>query len=137
MPASMISDDRGSSPNVIGSSMAMVGIGPIPGKTPISVPSRQPIRAKPRFLNDSAAPNPIARFCSASTSILAPPPRRQRLRQRIDEDEHGEQREGDAQQERFGHPRIASRVGCDERQRYRGERQADRLEQIAEQQNGG
>ena len=53
MPASMISDDSGSSPKVIGSSIAMVGIGPMPGSTPISVPSRQPSSAKPRFLSES------------------------------------------------------------------------------------
>ena len=36
MPASMISAPVGSSPKVIGSSMAMVAIGPTPGSTPIS-----------------------------------------------------------------------------------------------------
>jgi hypothetical protein len=49
MPASMISEASGSSPKVSGSSIAMVGIGPMPGSTPISVPSRQPARQMPRL----------------------------------------------------------------------------------------
>jgi hypothetical protein len=45
MPASMISADTGSSTYVAGSSIAMVATGPIPGSTPISVPSSAPISA--------------------------------------------------------------------------------------------
>ncbi len=44
MPASMISADTGGRPKVIGSSMAMVATGPIPGSTPISVPSSTPMK---------------------------------------------------------------------------------------------
>ncbi len=44
MPASMISADTGGKPNVIGSSMAMVAVGPSPGSTPISVPRKTPAR---------------------------------------------------------------------------------------------
>ena len=42
MPASMINADTGGNPNVIGSSMAMVAVGPRPGNTPISVPRKTP-----------------------------------------------------------------------------------------------
>jgi len=42
MPASMISADTGGSVNVTGRSIAMVATGPIPGSTPISVPSSTP-----------------------------------------------------------------------------------------------
>jgi hypothetical protein len=45
MPASMISAATGGSVYVIGSSIAMVVDGPRPGSTPISVPSRQPMKA--------------------------------------------------------------------------------------------
>jgi hypothetical protein len=45
MPASMISADTGGSAYVAGSSIAMVATGPMPGSTPISVPSRQPMKA--------------------------------------------------------------------------------------------
>jgi hypothetical protein len=42
----MISAPTGSMPKVIGSSIAMVAIGPTPGSTPISVPTRQPDEAQ-------------------------------------------------------------------------------------------
>ena len=45
MPASMISADTGGRPNVIGSSIAMVAVGPRPGSTPISVPRKTPDQA--------------------------------------------------------------------------------------------
>ena len=44
MPDSMISAETGGSPNVIGSSIAMVAIGPMPGSTPTAVPRNTPIR---------------------------------------------------------------------------------------------
>ena len=68
----MTSEDSGSRPKVIGSSMAIVGIGPMPGSTPIRVPSRQPKNAKPRFLRVAAALNPVARFWMNSKSIYRP-----------------------------------------------------------------
>ena len=42
MPASMISAETGGKPNVIGSSMAIVAVGPRPGNTPIRVPRKTP-----------------------------------------------------------------------------------------------
>ena len=51
MPASMISADTGSSVKVNGSSMAMVGTGPMPGSTPISVPSDRARQAEHDVLN--------------------------------------------------------------------------------------
>jgi hypothetical protein len=44
MPESMMSAGVGGSAKVIGSSMAVVAVGPRPGKTPTSVPSRTPIK---------------------------------------------------------------------------------------------
>ena len=43
MPASMISAPTGATLKVIGSSIAMVASGPMPGSTPISVPTETPI----------------------------------------------------------------------------------------------
>ena len=40
----MISAPTGGRPKVIGSSIAMVASGPMPGSTPISVPTSAPIR---------------------------------------------------------------------------------------------
>ena len=42
MPASRISADSGDSVNEIGSSIATVVTGPMPGSTPMMVPSRTP-----------------------------------------------------------------------------------------------
>src|SRR5262249_60581584 len=129
MPASMISEDSGSSPKVIGSSMAMVGIGPIPGSTPISVPSRQPIRQKPRFLSETAAPKPVARFCRMSNSMLAAPPGRQRLPQHVDEHDDREQPEPDAEQHALAELHVVPRIGGEDGERERGECEPDRFDQ--------
>ena len=43
MPASMISAPTGATLKVIGSSIAMVASGPMPGSTPIKVPTETPI----------------------------------------------------------------------------------------------
>src|SRR5262245_34537585 len=136
MPASMMSEESGSSPKVIGSSMAMVGIGPMPGSTPISVPSRQPMRAKPRFLSETAAPKPVARFWKRSSSILTAPPGRQRLSQHVDEDQHSEQRQPDTEHDRFERLHVVPRVGGEHRQCHGGEREADRIDQKPEDQDG-
>ena len=44
MPASMISADTGGSAYVVGSSIASVATGPMPGSTPISVPISTPMK---------------------------------------------------------------------------------------------
>src|SRR3954470_9549930 len=62
MPASMISAATGLRLKVIGSSMAMVATGPMPGSTPISVPSRQPMKAYSRLIGVNATPKPIERW---------------------------------------------------------------------------
>src|SRR5215813_13507741 len=66
MPASMIRAPTVSKLNVIGRSMVMVAIGPIPGSTPISVPTMHPMRARPRLGSVRAVENPSARFANRS-----------------------------------------------------------------------
>jgi hypothetical protein len=44
MPASMMRAVTGSKLKVIGSSMAIVAVGPMPGSTPTMVPSRTPTK---------------------------------------------------------------------------------------------
>src|SRR3972149_5605478 len=135
MPASITSEDSGPRPKVIGKSMAMVGIGPMPGSTPISVPRRQPSRAKPTFLSVSAALKPVARFWRRSNSILPAPPGRQRLRQSVDEHDDSENRQAAAEQERFDHVHAAPRIGSHDRQDHRRQRQTDCVDQKAEHQD--
>src|SRR3954463_7880011 len=62
MPASMISADTGGSAYVAGSSIAMVATGPMPGSTPISVPSTQPMKQYSRLIGVTATPKPVMRF---------------------------------------------------------------------------
>src|SRR6478735_8231359 len=62
MPASMIRADTGGSAYVAGSSMAMVATGPMPGSTPISVPSRQPMKPYRRLIGVKATPKPMERL---------------------------------------------------------------------------
>jgi len=50
----MISAPTGGTLNVIGSSIAIVASGPMPGSTPISVPIKVPSRQYHRFCSDSA-----------------------------------------------------------------------------------
>src|SRR5512138_417684 len=97
--------------------MAMVGIGPMPGSTPIRVPSTQPISAKPMLAQVPAAPKPVIRLLRTSTSESPEPLRaaeavravRQRLAERIDEDQHGPDRQPDAEQQRLHHLELAPR----------------------------
>src|SRR5918997_1463947 len=67
MPASMISEDAGSSVKVKGRRMAMVVIGAMPGSTPTRVPISAPRKQKPRLAGVSATAKPVARFAIRST----------------------------------------------------------------------
>jgi hypothetical protein len=58
MPASMMMPASGGRKKVIGKSTAMVAVGPIPGRTPIRVPSSAPSRQKARLAGVIASPNP-------------------------------------------------------------------------------
>src|SRR5262249_51342222 len=66
MPASMMSAETGGTLKVTGSSIAMVATGPMPGSTPIKVPSRQPIRQNSRLSGVIATPKPITRLLKIS-----------------------------------------------------------------------
>src|SRR6476661_318385 len=134
MPASMISDDSGSSPKVIGKSIAMVGIGPMPGSTPMSVPSMQPISAKPMFCHEAAALKPVARLANRSTSVS--PPDRQRLPQRVGENANGKRRQNNGEQYCLFQVHVVPCVGREDREAGGGECEPDLLDQIAERQNG-
>src|SRR5215470_38558 len=85
MPASMIRPDTGSRWKVSGNSIAMVAIGPMPGRTPIKVPIRAPASAKPRFAGVSATPKPVARLLRSSI-VLPFRPDRDREPRAEDED---------------------------------------------------
>ena len=58
----MISAPSGLRLKVTGSNIAIVAIGPMPGRTPINVPIRQPNRQNRRLSGVAATPKPIARL---------------------------------------------------------------------------
>src|SRR5215470_19118158 len=66
MPASMISAPTGGSPKVTGSSMVMVAMGPMPGSTPIRVPTMHPTKHSPRLDRVKATENPSERWPRSS-----------------------------------------------------------------------
>src|SRR5512145_490009 len=102
MPASMMSAPVGSTLSVSGISMAIVAIGPTPGSTPISVPTRQPTKPRKRFMGDSAVAKPSARLLSNSMSVTEQPGReRDRQPERELEEADAERRHRQAVDERF------------------------------------
>jgi hypothetical protein len=58
MPPNMMNALMGSRPNVTGNSTATVSAGPMPGNTPIAVPSVVPSSAHSRFCAVSAFTKP-------------------------------------------------------------------------------
>src|SRR5688500_10227521 len=104
MPASMISDEIGSPIwKVIGNSMAMVAVAPMPGRTPIRVPSRTPIRQKPMLARVEAVAKPSARLLRRSIAISSAQPGAETLErqpERVAEDDRGEHSQRDRQRQR-------------------------------------
>src|SRR4051812_26809789 len=133
MPESMIRDDSGDRLKVIGSSMAMVGIGPMPGSTPISVPSITPMKQMPMLVHVAAAAKPIIRLLKTSImGSLRPPAERQRLRQRQHENDGREHGKSDAEEQRFLPARLGPRISAHHRDPDGGDDQAERFQQPAE-----
>src|SRR5262249_19021945 len=118
MPASMMRAPVGSTLNVSGSSIAMVAIGPTPGSTPISVPTRQPRKHSARLLADSAVAKPSPRLPIRSNmrASIADQPRRQRNRQpeRKLEQPDAEDRHHDAEHDGFAPAHLVAGEGRDD-----------------------
>src|SRR3954463_5987353 len=115
MPASMISAPVGSTLKVSGNSIAMVAMGPTPGNTPISVPTRQPRKQSARLSGDSAVAKPSARLPTKSNifASIAEQPRRQwnGEPERKLEQPDAENRHGEAEQERLPPPHLVAGEG--------------------------
>src|SRR5574339_77731 len=102
MPASMISAATGGTLKVIGSSIAIVASGPMPGSTPISVPRNTPMKQNQRFCQVSATLNPKMRFLKRSRSMSVTPQSLDqwiRQAQAPDEDGEGDDDEADGEQD--------------------------------------
>src|SRR3970282_1779104 len=65
----MISAATGGTLKVIGSSIAIVASGPMPGSTPISVPRNTPTKQNHRFCSDSSTVKPKMRLWKRSISV--------------------------------------------------------------------
>ena len=65
----MISAGVGGRLKVIGSNIAIVATGPMPGKTPISVPRKQPMKQYIKFCQVSATLKPRLRCCMSSVMV--------------------------------------------------------------------
>src|SRR6185503_21222321 len=92
MPASMISAPTGGRPNVIGRSIAIVASGPMPGSTPISVPTSVPMRHSIRLVGVAATEKPCARLTNRSMVRSSEPrPELQREVQSPGEEQRAEQ----------------------------------------------
>src|SRR5213075_911878 len=114
MPASMISAPTGGRPNVIGSSIAMVASGPMPGSTPIRVPTSAPIRQSPRLVGVTATPKPNQRFAKMSMMRPSEPrPELQRQVQPIGEQERAERGEHRGADDRLDPAHFLGCVGRD------------------------
>src|ERR671938_240482 len=132
----MMSAATGLRLKVIGNSMAMVATGPMPGSTPISVPSRQPISAYNRWIGVKATPKPMIRLwkiCSIARLRLAEVlgPQRERQRQAFHEYEHREDDQDDVEHCDFAPLELVAAISGDEHERGGGDHQAERFHQIA------
>src|SRR5260370_38884258 len=87
----------------------------MPGSTPIRVPTRQPISAKPRLIGVPATLKPRMMLLNRSTSPLRPD--RDRQRKAPDEDRHADRRQHDRRDGDLDDPHVAApqRADNDER----------------------
>src|SRR5690606_26077492 len=122
MPDSMMSAATGSRPKVTGSSMAMVAVGPRPGRTPMAVPRNTPSRQYIRLVRVKAVSKPMPRLVISSmpASSVAEPSAEQRHgnTQALDEDQAAEYRESCGEQQGAPQLEMCAGIGaCDDQQR--------------------
>src|SRR5262245_15407862 len=111
----MISEPAGDMVKVIGSSMAMVAVGPIPGSTPIRVPSNVPMKQLRMLTGRNAVWSPVRRLWNRSIcgcSARDPRPEGAQLQaEPVSEDEHAEDREAQTERRRKQDARAATGEG--------------------------
>src|SRR5689334_6456366 len=95
MPASMISAATGATLKVMGSSIAIVASGPMPGSTPMRVPRKQPMKQYQRFCQVSATLKPNTRLWNSSI-LITPQALDQWIRQAQALDKHEGAKDGEA-----------------------------------------
>src|SRR5688572_15964362 len=123
MPASMISAVTGESAIVMGSSMAIVAVGPMPGSTPTRVPSSTPRKQYSTLTGVNAVSKPSPRLAISSMSPAQPrSDQPQRQAQPDIEYQHAEDGEADRQRDReLQRHAVARKRGHDHDEGDRGD----------------
>src|SRR5918998_5350311 len=135
MPASMMIAVTGSSPNVIGSRIAIVAAGPRPGSTPISMPMTTPMRQNSRLVGSSTTLKPST---TGVRSTVSPSEHvRDRDREQPDEDDVEGGRRGEARDDREPPRLAAEELQPDEHQQGRRDLEADHRDHRDERDHGG
>src|SRR5262252_6766695 len=142
MPASMMSADTGGSVKVIGSSIAIVADGPMPGSTPINVPTITPMKQYHVFWRLRATLKPSVRWgkCCAKNSISPsslPGPQRERQSQPVHEQRDGERDQYGGQEDHFLPAERLPAQGTDDDQDRARHDQSERTKQRAEETHAG
>src|SRR5690606_15311077 len=123
----------------MGRSMAMVGTGPIPGRTPISVPSRQPRRQYARFSSVRATETPRAKCSSNSINgsyLDKARPEGEHQAQALDEGEPYEDDQADGVDEGDFPAELMTRKAAYHYQEEYGDVDAQYVEHDAREHNG-
>src|SRR5664279_3455139 len=100
MPANIRIAGTGAITYVSGSSIEIAVSAPMPGSTPIRLPSSTPNTDHIRWLGISATPKPYHRSCSACPTVSAPGEKREGHLQSEDEDDDARDRDAGRKQER-------------------------------------
>src|SRR4051812_23148838 len=121
MPASMMSAVMGDRLKVTGRSIAIVATGPMPGSTPMSVPSSTPIRQYRRLTGVSATPKPSARLLKRFISMVFSSaqevrPEREGQREPLHEHQHGKDDQHDGKHRHFLRLELMAAEGAHEDQ---------------------
>src|SRR6478735_4940792 len=130
MPANMMNAATGSSPYVTGSSSATAIAGPMPGSTPMAVPSSTPRAAHSRLSGVRAVPNPSMRELRAFMSEHSHQRTAgQRHAEQLVEDDIGDQGQHRGDQRIAVHAAAAEGEGGAPEEQGPGDGEAGRLDQ--------
>src|SRR5689334_7142250 len=111
----------------------MVPVGPMPGSTPIKVPTSTPIRQKSRLVGVTATEKPSARLSNSSMSAR---PQSHRQSEREDEQRRGTDGEAGGEQQRVEDPDLAAAEGGHDDGDEGRDQETRRLDQVAKRDQG-
>src|SRR5512143_189095 len=124
MPASMMMACVALSPNVTGNRMEMPASGPMPGKTPTNVPTRQPMNAYHALAGSRATEKPCARLRRVVSTVILESEGAgfERRLQRVDEQDVSDDHDADTVNHCRQQPApLDDHEKCEDEQHIRGE----------------